>query len=334
MIRRSRGNFYDNAISNTRQSVEYWPNQLESWYRKFFDKKFLYNEHGSLKSEVHMFYEDIKINLFPSIYRNKKFISISGDEITAKKVRHALDIENHDLSDALWSFIDKNWVIFNLLAYGKCYFEIVYNENGDFVFESINPEGVFRLTKNHIYQYIPKLVRTEGNLPVFKKLNSQNIFCIKLSTKIKKKLRGVLRELADLSSNLIMPKFAHDELVNNSKFSAFDQSWYYEKGCLRIAKITKDIGWSCRTMLDKYVTEYYTLDKRLKFNQFLIEFRTCIIEGLNKGIKKINLTDWNCPEIQIIADATMTENDVLEVEKLLKNGSVSFHDIFLMSRRS
>lgn len=331
MLRRNSGSFYDNAISNTRQSVEYWPNQLESWYRKFFDKKFLYNEHGSLKSEVHMFYEDIKTSLFP-YYRNKKFISVSGNEIAAKKVRYALDMENHDLSDALWHFIEKNWVIFNLLAYGKCYFEIVYNDDRDFVFESINPEGVFRLTQNHIYQYIPKLIRKERNLPIFKKLNPQNIFCIKLSSKIKRKLRGVLRELADLSSNMTMPKFAHDDLMNKGKFSTFDQSWYYEQGYLRLAKITKHTGWPCRTMLAKYTTEYYTLDRRLKFNQFLIEFRTCIIDGLNDGIKKVTLADWNFPELHIIADTTMTKNDVLEVEKLLRNGSASFHDIFLMSR--
>lgn len=329
---RGSRDFYNNSNSNTRQSIEYWPRQLENWHRKLFGKSFLYNEYGSLKSEVHMFWEDIKLNLFP-YYRDKKFISISGnDETIKKKVCYALDADSYDPSDALWNFIEKNCLVFNLLAYGKAYFEIVYNENDDFIFESINPEGIFELTQNHIYQYIPKLLRKEKNLPVFKRLNTRNIFCIKLSPSIKKKLKGVLRELAALSSNLIMPKFAHNDLMNNGKFANFDRSWYHDQGYLRLAKITKDTGWSCRYMLERYTSEYYTLDRRLIFNQFLIEFRNCIIGDLNNGFKKVNLKDSSCPDLQIITDATMTEKSVLEVEKLLKSGSVSFHEIFLMTR--
>ena len=322
-------NFYD--TNNTKQSVEYWPEQLEGWYRKLFDKSSLYNEYGSLKSEVHMFCEDIKLNLFP-YYRNKNFISVAGDEESKNKVCYALDVSSYDISEAVQHFIEKNWVIFNLLAYGKCWFEIVYNDNGDFIFESINPEGVFKLTKNQIYQYIPKLIREEKNLPIFKKLSSQDIFCIELSPLLKKKLKGVLSELSSLSENLIMPRFASDDLRNSSKFATFDQSWYHYQSDLRLAKITKNTGWSCRSTLSRCTTEYYNLDKRLRFNQFLIEFRSCIIDDLNKGLKKINLKDWNYPELQILTETTMTKKDVLEVEKLLKNGSVSFHEIFLKSR--
>ena len=321
-------NFYN--TNNTKQSVEYSPKQLEEWYRKFFDKSFLYNEYGSLRSQVSWFCEDIILNLLPN-YRNKNFISVAGDEESKNKVSYALGASSDDISEAVKNFIKKNWVIFNLLAYGKCWFEIVYNDNDDFIFELINPGGVLKLTKNHIYQYIPKLIREEKNLPIFKKLSSQDIFCIELSPLLKKKLKGVLSELNSLSENLIMPRFASSDLRNRSKFANFDQSWYNYQSNLRLARITKNTGWSCRSSLSGSTTEYYNLDKRLRFNKFLIELRSCIIDDLNKGLKKINLKDWSYPELRILNETSMTKKDVLEVEKLLKSGSVSFHDISLMS---
>ena len=326
---RGNNDFYE--TSNTRQSVEYWPKHLEGWYKKIFHRGFLHDAHGNLNSKVYTFCEDIKLNLFP-YYRNRDVISILGDEDNANKICYALDTNSNDPSEAVEHFIEKNRVIFNLLAYGKCWFEIAYNDNNDFVFESINPEGVFKLTKNHIYQYIPKFIREEKNFPIFKKLNSKNIFCIKLSPVLRKKLKGVFRELASLSTNLIMPKFAHDDLMNSNKFATFDQSWYHHQGNLRLARITKETGWSCRSALSNYTTEYYTLDRRLKFNKFLIEIRNCIINDLNEGLEKINLANWNCPKLQIIEANTITYNKVTEVDNLLKNGSSSFREIFLMSR--
>jgi hypothetical protein len=134
--------------NNTKQSVEYCSKKLKG----------MYNEYGSLRSKVYLFCEDIKLNLF-SNYRNKNFIYVTGDEESKNKVIYALDASSHDISEAVEHFIEKNWVIFNLLFYEKCWFEIIYNDHGDFIFESINPEGVLKLTKKHIYQYIPKLIR-------------------------------------------------------------------------------------------------------------------------------------------------------------------------------
>jgi hypothetical protein len=163
-------------------------------------------------------------------------------------------------------------------------------------------------------------------------LSSRDIFCIELSPLLKKKLKGVLSELNSLSENLIMPRFSSDDLRNGVKLTTFDQSWYNYQSNLRLARITKNTGWCCRSTLSGCTTEYYNLDRRLRFNKFLIEFRNCIINDLNKGLKKINLKDCGCPELQINNDNTMTEKSILEVEKLLKSGSVSFHDISLMSR--
>jgi hypothetical protein len=319
MIRRDK-DFH----KNSQQSINYPLHKLSNFYNLVFGKSYLYGEYGALKSHIHIFWQDLRANLFPH-FKNKDFLFVSASEDNINKIHSALGSENYYLSDTLWHFLDRNGVISNLLIYEKCYFEIVYNDHDDFFFESLDPSAIFQLTTEHIYQYLPKDIRIEKNLSRFQKLNSKNIFCIKLSGELKKDLKGVIKGIGDMSSNSDIPEFVRNDLMKGA-FPNYDRSWYSEKGHIYRAKITKNTGWSGRETLSRNMSEYYQLHRKLKFDQFVIDFRKCIIDGMNKGFNQVSVEGWELIKLEI--KNAINEEDVTKVRKSLESGDCSFREVF------
>lgn len=312
MMRRRNRNI---ERSNTRQSVWYHPSEIEAWWP--------YSKGISTAENmyVHMFLEDVKAGLLP-YFREESMVSASP-EGSVETIIQALNEDDHSLQRALWHFADKS-LIYYLLVYGRACYEIVRYEDGAFTFEDIAPYTLINIFGRY-YQYIPKRVSQDRNLPRFQRVATENLFFIRLPNPLSRKIKKLLNILTYLSGHNIMPQFARDDLMKGvSVYNKYNTTWYHKTSQKILAKIAKEIGWDGRRMFKDEALEYYQLVRFLRFERFKYQCRSIIIDGINTGLSKA-VADQEKPKI--IPNGLPSQDEVDAAIKSLESGDRKFNDV-------
>lgn len=309
-----------NSINESSQQSVYYLYSESLWSR--FSKK----ERDHPNMYEHMFIEDISVSIF-SLRKGKDGwigLEIKNDEYE-ELITAALDDSNRTLKDAIWDFVYNNHLVYSLLKHQRAYYEIVYYDDGTFRFIPIPNYTIIRLF-GIVFQYIPNHLRKNSNknLPVFLRLNSKNLFYIDVPKKSRNKLPKIMKGLSYISHNSTMPDFARRKMMDGNGMYPLDYGTYHKRGVHYIAKLTKDIGWSGRSLFKDEELEYYNLFRFLRFEQFKYEFRVCIIEGLNRGLRRVN-RDWVTP--QLVQNIFPQQDDIQNSFQQLHKGSVKFNDL-------
>jgi hypothetical protein len=315
-------------MTNNRKrcTMTYSQNDIKGIFRYFFCKDFAYHKYGTLELYVHMLIEDIEQQIFADL-RNKQIMISASDNNSTDDIINIFNDNGYakDMNNVICHFLDRG-IIKILLIHGKCYFEIVYDQDDKPHFVPIYSNTVIKFSNKLFYQYIPKDIRKEKNLPIFNKLDFKRIFCISLPQTISKQLKDVCRKLARYDN---MPSFVHDELLIHGNFAQYDMSYYKKMSLLFFASGTKEIGWLGRNTLEyKNISEYYQLHRRLQFQLFVVEIEKSIIDGLNKGLGEVGETLNK--DIQIQVDTQQWETKLTNAQKALECGTHNFKDIVLM----
>ena len=138
----------------------------------------------------------------------------------------------------------------------------------------------------------------------------------------KRKIKQALKRLWQVSRELI-PKFQMKAMEENKNIG-FDLEKFSKAKYLEIAELTKNFGWNQRQRSDDYITEYYSMLRFLREKKIEAIMRKEIISSLNKALNGslLNLG------VSIIMENLFSVEDVKEQEKILKDGNVTFMDIF------
>jgi hypothetical protein len=86
---------------------------------------------------------------------------------------------------------------------------------------------------------------------------------------------------------LTSPDFYMKELALGIKKTPYDFITHNHVRNVALAKTTQDIGWNARNLFEKESTEYYLINRHLKFEKFRIELRDNIVKTLNVGLDYI-----------------------------------------------
>lgn len=291
----------------------------------------VYPYHG----DSYLFIQDMYTGIMPfMIYRGEreKYPARLEPATTPQRQKMIVaGISNRDhahfLEDAICEFVRTTTHV--LFSDGVAYYEIVYQKNDtgeieSFGFELLQPFYLFRFWKNY-YQIIPWWEAKESHIRAqIIKIPAEKILRIDFPKRYggRRKLYYLLKRLYQLSKELI-PKFQMDAMGKNESIG-FDLDKFSRVKYLEIAKLTKKFGWNQRQRSDKYITEYYMMLRFLREKKLEAFLREYIIGELNKALNRPPL-DLG---VKIAMENLFSVRDVVEQEKLLKQGDVAFMDIF------
>lgn len=284
--------------------------------------------------DSHMFVEDMYTGIMPfMLYRGEREkyptrVEPSSSE-KQRVIADGISGRGHHifLADALCDFVRTTTHV--LFQDGVAFYEIVYkrNEAGaieSFELELLQPFYLFRLFRNY-YQFVPWWEAKESHIKVqIIKIPAEKILRIDFPKQLggKRKTNQVLERLWQLSKELI-PKFQMNAMEKN-KDIGFDLKEFSKAKYLEIAELTKNFGWNQRQRSDDYITEYYSMLRFLRGKKVEAIIRKEIISSLNKALNGslLNLG------VSIIMENLFSVEDVKKQEKILKDGNVTFMDIF------
>lgn len=290
-----------------------------------------YPYHG----DSYVFVQDMYKGIMPfMIYRGEREKYPARFEPTTTPERQRIIVEGvsnrdhtHFLEDAICEFVRTTANV--LFSDGVAYYEIVYqkNETGEiesFGLELLQPFYLFRLLKNY-YQIIPWWEAKESRIRAqVIKIPADKILRIDFPKQYggKRRLLSLLKRLYQLSKELI-PKFQMDAMGKNENIG-FDLDEFSRAKYLEVAKLTKKFGWNQRQRSDKYITEYYMMLRFLREKKLEAFLREHIIGELNKAL---NCSPLNLG-VKVVMENLFSVRNVVEQERLLRQGDVAFMDIF------
>jgi len=239
-----------------------------------------------------MFRDDVTNQLVPFRSReNGATVTLepSNPEVEAA-IANGLGREHHsfDLGDAVFDFLRETAQL--LIAYGEAPHELVYLSEVltekivgfDLVF--VQPWTIRRKGKVWI-QTIPEDQpgRHKGVSQV--ELPVESMFTFVLPPSIKRyfrRLQGDLESLATLS-----PTFAMPDPAAPRKDTGFNFTEWHRGHDLALAQATREPGWDVRRSFSERTTEYYSIHRFLKFEQFKLDLRNSLLEQLNTALQRL-----------------------------------------------
>lgn len=289
---------------------------------------------NSYNGDSHMFIEDMYAGIMPfMIYsgEREKYPTRIEPNFPEKKriVANGISGRSHRslLGDSLCDFVRTAAQV--LFSDGVVLYEIVYQQKDsgeieNFDLELLQPFYLCRFLSNY-YQFVPWWKAKESNIKVqVIKIPAEKILRIDFPKQFggRKKIQRVLRRLWQLSKELI-PKFQMDAIGENKQIG-FDLNEFSRTKYLEIAELTKYIGWNQRQRSDDYITEYYSMLRSLRKKKLEAIIRNEIISKLNDALNSspINLG------VTIFIENLFSVEDVEKQEKILKEGNVTFMEIF------
>jgi len=132
-----------------------------------------------------------------------------------------------------------------------------------------------------------------------------------------------LRRLGVLEqASTITPEF-HDGVYGAERNDSGFQFTDFSSAQFRaMAKAMRSWGWMSTVQENKYATEYYIIERQLRFHQALAELRTQILEQMNAMLKQLGL------EAEIRMNGLLTADDISDLITKVREGSISFNQAF------
>jgi hypothetical protein len=276
----------DDDLISTRRSISYWirEDSADSRLKNVPDYYSL--------SDTHMLIQDVSVSVLPVPGYGKRKYEVVVEPMnldTQRQISQALKDDRHGrgLTNAAYDFFQR--CSSTLIAYGECYYEVVYLQDSlrrpvKFLLLPIHPLTIIRRGKR-ILQYIPKQIANERGLANQKvELSAEDVLRFALPTYVMRKHRFMMESLAFSSVN-----FSPDFVMSNLKGETnvpFDLEVFSRARKIALARATREIGWSGRQLLRNEMLEYYMFHRHLVFEKFKCELRNQIIDVLNSGIAR------------------------------------------------
>lgn len=280
----------------------------------------------------HMFVEDVKLRIMPIGGRaSKKIFSISlepPDPKVQQIIEEAItpDRYHHDFPGAICDFIADCAV--HLLVFETVTYEVVYLseiKNGKtigFELVNINPYSLIH-RGNSVLQFLPDDHPKPLRERRYKELKPERILTFKLPVNIQGKLDQIMESMRILG--LTSPDFFMKELADGLRKTPYEINTHYHMRNVALAKTTKNIGWNARNSFEKEASEYYLINRHLKFEKFRIELRDNIVNTLNTGLDLIGKQlGFNS---KIVISGLPTLDDVNTAFDHLLKGDTQFKDV-------
>jgi hypothetical protein len=243
----------------------------------------------------HMFREDVVMGIVPIggiEDRRAPWVKLSPADENAEVALAAALSDDHygyGLSSAVGDFVQD--CVRALLEFGETAYELVDSTMGQnaepgakFRFEMIQHATWSRRSDGGIRQRIPRDVARRLALPEIVEIDAQHsmVFApIVLQNFRISQVKDALRQLSDS----MIPRFAIENMELSSA-PEFDFKRYNRTLKEAIAQVTKETGWTARSLLGNDVLEYYQIYRWLKFERFKIILRSQVIDSLNQALIK------------------------------------------------
>ena len=312
-------------------------NRLTSWanrgYRTIIGKK-------EYLGDLHMFVEDMHNLVMPYRSRREEQIkaSLKPVDVTSEDILEGSELEiliaqsldsnnfSHRLEDGVSDFIRDS--MHTIIAHTEIYYEIVCDHDEGGKLTKFDLHYVFPPTMKKafgiFFQFIPYHVAKELNIKAgIRFIPRSHILHITAPKELggKRKLKKILRALADIS-NTITPPFYFEMLEKNENIG-YDFDLYQKRRYLEKAILTKNYGWNQRNYMDDNLHEYYEIYRRLKNLRALAIFRQHLVRELNKSLNN----DYVSTGVEITLEGLPTIETVDEEFKKLQMGNLRFNDL-------
>jgi len=282
-------------------------------------------------AEAHMFTEDVHHGVIPYTRRDAIRVTLTpGDERAQDLVADALRRERsyrERLDEAVIDFTRE--CTQTLMSFGKAQYEIVTervtssDEPAGFRLQWVMPYTIRRVRHRWV-QDLGSKVAEQRRRDRFLPIDISRIVTFELPKPLTpRKFLRIKKELAGIGTSLI-PEFGLDPA---SQPPGYDFTSFINQRDRALAAVTREIGWSGRGSIGKFMTEYYYIARDLRFRRFLLSLRETILEKLN-AILKVQLPRFNA-QGQIAISGLLTNAEIEAFEQSLEQPS----DLRVLARR-
>lgn len=248
-------------------------------------------EVADLGGEVHMFGDDVQMGIMPYSMKGEMRIELlPPDDNASRLVAQALGRDRsfgygyhyHRFEDAVPEFVRE--CAQTIMRSGFAQYEIVTERDREtkealrFRFQWVTPHTIRRRRGNWVQdigtkaaeelgcsRYVPVDISRIVSFPAIRPLTPR-------------KLLSVSRTLAGVGTQL-MPMFGLNPAEQPPGFN-FEE--FQRKRSRASAAATASVGWNGRGRLGEEITDYYYLHREIRFQRFLVQLRSSIIERVNR----------------------------------------------------
>lgn len=290
----------------------------------------------------HMLYEDVKAGIMP--YRNynrQDETSLIQLSLPSKQVEEDInlalsrsDSRLHNLEEAAASFIRE--CVSTIMYQGEATYEIVnYTDEVEpkIFFSKLEnvPNKIIKFFGGQSFQILPKMEDFGDNLPRFKKITKGKIVVFKLPKSYRASYKTWRSQLNTIGK----------DGVHNLYSKALNEPDYHKKESLkqkinttdgfkfsRLAELsaTNSIGWDARDFPSKYLQEYFSLVRFLRFERFKLKLRNSILDIINNNLGRLISDPAYTGKLEFHGLSTV--EDIEKAEKDLREGKREFNDIY------
>jgi len=311
--------------------------------------------HSSLYT--HMLTEDLRLGIMPIGWQPKRFnfeceLKPKSTDVE-KLIREGLPTHHgvpHYFTEAICDFVEEATHI--VACYGRALYEIIYvfnNKRRDKVkgFQLTNiPNHSIKSFLGFYWQYIPKeameyrarerrALQQDEEIEARDKrmvwLPRQCIFALDFPKQLggTSQLRRMMCDLGWAGQETV-PKFYMKDMELQKQQQGYDFSVYRDNQDIFVLKLTKQLGWTARSLSSEKLLEFYTFYRYLKFARTQAILREYIIEKLNNLLIKTGKEIGFNNRI-VLKNCISSEELTAGIEKLLK-GQLEFTEILNLAK--
>ena len=289
----------------------------------------------------HMLNEDVYSRIMPyrsyDIKTKTPLVQLSSpNELVQKDIILALSGNNHpryNLEDAVSHFIRECTKI--IMYAGQGIYEVVnYTDEitSEISFSKLEsvPNGNIKFFFGQPFQILPNMKNFELEEPRFKIITKDKLVLFKMPEPYRSNYKALQSQLDILGKNKVNDLHIKS-LEQNSKQGKprFNQKIKVMDGFkfsdLAVLSATNLMGWNARQYESKYLQEYFTLVRFLRFERFKLKLRNSILDTINKNLSRLVSNSAYVGELQF--HGLPTAEDIEEAEKDLRKGNRKFKDI-------
>lgn len=308
----------------------------------FFDRKRHKKTLPSLYA--HMFQEDLHLGVMPIGGRSSKSNFCVRIEPASKEVEKivASGLLSHwgrayNMTEATCGFVDE--AVHVIGAFGKAYYEIIFTYNQDdkpdgFFFSRIQNECIHD-TRGWYWQYVPEHAYRRSATPwkkdaengnkrgKFVWLRGRDMLVLAAPRELggARKLMRIVGEMEGMD-RASMPEFVLKDMKEQKNQSCYDFEVHREGIECHLARITKNIGWPIRTMINQRCTEFYLMHRMLMFERSKAILREYVIAQINHALARIG--EKLGFEARVCVDGLHTVSDWTDAIRRLQKGTFQF----------
>lgn len=278
----------------------------------------------------HMFNEDVRYRVIPvsgqSDKRSIKIYASPANPAVEEMIAAALtrDYYTKSLPSAVANFLEES--VGTIIAANEVVYEIVYlvePQSSELVGFDLTRLSPLSLVHQHgkLFQYVPKSIAEKLNVPQYIDLDQNNLLIIRPHSLQKYRLPKMMDALTELS-NRSYPEFIVQKGGNSIPYESNIQIRTFDTA---LGRITKEVGWDARQYSDENITEYYLIERRLRFEEFAIHLREEIIEALNQALVKAGQKIRFTAQIQL--EGLPTFDEIKATRSHLEKGDRPFGEL-------